>query len=55
MLNQRLEIQKDYYKQQDEMRGDYNAGLYLGLLNKQLLQWICIPPCNRLVRKHLAA
>ncbi|HBU9304836.1 TPA: phage tail tape measure protein, partial [Klebsiella pneumoniae] len=24
-LNQRLEIQKDYYKQQDEMRGDYNA------------------------------
>lgn len=25
-LNQRLEIQKDYYKQQDEMRGDYNAG-----------------------------
>lgn len=29
-LNQRLEIQKDYYKQQDEMRGDYNAGFISG-------------------------
>ena len=29
-LNQRLEIQKDYYKQQDEMRGDYNAGFRSG-------------------------
>ncbi|MFM8120453.1 phage tail tape measure protein [Klebsiella pneumoniae] len=30
-LNQRLEIQKDYYKQQDEMRGDYNAGFISGV------------------------
>lgn len=29
-LNQRLEIQRDYYKQQDEMRGDYNAGFISG-------------------------
>ncbi|HIB5779270.1 TPA: phage tail tape measure protein [Klebsiella pneumoniae] len=29
-LNKRLEIQKDYYKQQDEMRGDYNAGFISG-------------------------
>jgi uncharacterized protein YqcC (DUF446 family) len=37
------------------MQNDGALGLYLGLLNKQLLQWIYIPTCNRLVHKHLAA
>lgn len=29
-LNKRLEIQSDYYKQQDQMRSDYNAGFISG-------------------------
>ncbi|MEX5479066.1 phage tail tape measure protein [Klebsiella pneumoniae] len=35
-LNQRLEIQKDYYKQQDEMRGDYNAGFISGFAEQAI-------------------
>ncbi len=51
-LNKRLEIQNDYYKQQDELQSDYSAGLISGLQRRLLLRY---PQCSRLGRNISAA
>jgi hypothetical protein len=54
-LNKRLEIQRIIINNRMNYRMIIVLGLFLVLQRRLLLQWICTPQCNRLVRKHSAA